>query len=257
MPSSDAANTIPFIKGAMGSWRVSVGRVAYSGDDLARLYDSKARQWSRSLSRLGLHAAYQSAALWSINRYFAGHAGRPLRVLDCGIGDGAFATSFARVWRGPLDFHGIDRSKEMLAQARAKLAAQGVEATLWSADACDLPFENGAFDIVLSAHMLEHLARPELAVSEIYRVLKPEGIFVAALTRRSLFGRLIQLRWRTHIFDEERAAVLLGCAAFETVHIIPQHEHFVSNRLSIFSAARKPAPKQILSEDNGTKEVQS
>lgn len=41
-----------------------------------------------------------------------------------------------------------------------------------------LPFSSGRFDVVFSDFVLEHLDRPELAFSEIRRVLKPGGRYV-------------------------------------------------------------------------------
>lgn len=42
-------------------------------------------------------------------------------------------------------------------------------------DGCDMPFENNAFDTVLNIQVLEHVFKPMKMVSEISRVLKPDG----------------------------------------------------------------------------------
>jgi predicted SAM-dependent methyltransferase len=44
------------------------------------------------------------------------------------------------------------------------------------ADICDLPFEENAFDVVFCNHVLEHIENDTKAMSELYRVLKPEGM---------------------------------------------------------------------------------
>ena len=44
------------------------------------------------------------------------------------------------------------------------------------ADICDLPFEENTFDIVFCNHVLEHIEDDKKAMSELYRVLKPEGM---------------------------------------------------------------------------------
>lgn len=46
------------------------------------------------------------------------------------------------------------------------------------ADACDLPFDDKAFDLVVSTEMLEHCERPWLAVAEMHRVLVPGGVLL-------------------------------------------------------------------------------
>lgn len=42
-------------------------------------------------------------------------------------------------------------------------------------DVTKMPFEDGSVDAVLAIHLLEHVEEPQLAVREIYRVLKPGG----------------------------------------------------------------------------------
>lgn len=43
------------------------------------------------------------------------------------------------------------------------------------ADLCDLPFGTGAFDLLLSSHVLEHLPDDRPALGELARVLRPGG----------------------------------------------------------------------------------
>ncbi len=43
------------------------------------------------------------------------------------------------------------------------------------ADICDLPFEDGSFDVILCNHVLEHIPDDRKAMSELYRVMKKGG----------------------------------------------------------------------------------
>ena len=45
------------------------------------------------------------------------------------------------------------------------------------ADLSNLPFEDNSFDIFLTSDVFEHLWNPEKCLNEIYRVLKPNGIY--------------------------------------------------------------------------------
>lgn len=46
-------------------------------------------------------------------------------------------------------------------------------------DCEDLPFENESFDLIISNHVLEHVSRPEAALGELFRCLKPDGYLIA------------------------------------------------------------------------------
>ena len=47
-------------------------------------------------------------------------------------------------------------------------------------DAQDLPFSDAAFDVVVANHMLYHVPEPTRAVAEFSRVLRPDGVLLAA-----------------------------------------------------------------------------
>ena len=100
----------------------------------------------------------------------AGLGGR--RVLDVGCGTGRLSVALAE--RAGAEVWGIDRSPEMLAQAKAK-APPGVDFRVAQAEA--LPFDDGAFERVvfwLAAHLFD---RPR-AFAEARRVLEPRGLAV-------------------------------------------------------------------------------
>lgn len=80
------------------------------------------------------------------------------------------------------------------------------------ASAESIPFEDSSFDFVFSSHVLEHVPNKELAISEIYRVLKPNGLFICITPSRAdrfyaffnnhiyLFGRVLY-----HLFRKRNA----------------------------------------------------
>lgn len=69
----------------------------------------------------------------------------------------------------------IDLSPEMLAIARERVARIGLAVDLREADAHALPFQDEAFDAVVSTYSLCNIPNPHRAVEEMKRVLRPNG----------------------------------------------------------------------------------
>src|SRR5215468_12253040 len=79
-------------------------------------------------------------------------AGRsPLDALDAGCGTGFL--SFELAARGHR-VTGVDFAPAMLAEARRKAAERNVAVRFEEADAEQLPFASGSFDLVISRHVL-------------------------------------------------------------------------------------------------------
>jgi SAM-dependent methyltransferase len=58
-----------------------------------------------------------------------------------------------------------------------------------------LPFKDQEFDAVLIAVSVQYLQYPEAIFSEIYRVLKPQGIAIASFSNRMFYQKAIAA-WR-------------------------------------------------------------
>jgi SAM-dependent methyltransferase len=91
-------------------------------------------------------------------------------VLDVASGPGQVAAAAAQRGARPA---GIDFSAAMVEQARRRYPA--LEFREGDAEALDLP--DASCDAVVMNFGLLHLGRPELAVAEAYRVLRPRGRF--------------------------------------------------------------------------------
>jgi ubiquinone/menaquinone biosynthesis C-methylase UbiE len=100
-------------------------------------------------------------------------AGRAaLEALDAGCGTGFLSLELAA--RGHR-VTAIDFAPAMLAEARRKAAERGAPIRFEEADAEQLPFAAGSFDLVISRHVLWTLPHPVGAIDEWIRVLRPRG----------------------------------------------------------------------------------
>ena len=145
------------------------------------------------------------AVLWALMR----RAGLPdgPRVLDAGCGTGRNLAEFGALGTA----HGVDPSPQAIDFCRRRglteVTAAGIEA---------LPFDDGAFDLILATDVLEHIERDDLAAAELRRVAAPGALLVVTVpayswlwsqhddshhhlrryTAPALRGRLVAAGWR-------------------------------------------------------------
>ena len=99
--------------------------------------------------------------------------GESEQALDvcCGTGD-----LIVRLAKGGGRVGGVDMNGAMLNVARRRLAKRNIaQSRLYQADALQLPFGDGQFDVVTIAYGLRNLADYKTGLQEIFRVLKPGG----------------------------------------------------------------------------------
>jgi len=237
--------TIPVFTRWFGSWRISLSRRALNARQVRSAYDRAAPAWAGTLARLGVPDAYEALLRDVLASASADPLGPGARVLDAGVGTGALSLALARAAPHPFRLNAVDLSPEMLGRAWEALQAAGIEVALRQADARVLPFAGGTFDVVLAGHVLEHLPDPAVALAEMARVLKPGGLLIACLTRRSLPGTYIQLKWRTHRVSSREARQWLTGAGLVDVRCHRPEGHALSRKLSLACAGRKPADAGI------------
>lgn len=113
------------------------------------------------------------------------------RVLDAGCGDGSIL--FALKKHFDISLVGADFSEEALLNASKNSIRKGVSLESYKADTRDLPFAENSIDKIFSLGVVEHLADPELAVGELARCLKPNGVLVLMTPNKFSFGRIDRL----------------------------------------------------------------
>jgi demethylmenaquinone methyltransferase / 2-methoxy-6-polyprenyl-1,4-benzoquinol methylase len=102
-------------------------------------------------------------------------AGPDARVLDVATGTGAVALEVVR--QHGCAVVGIDRSPEMLAVARRRVAAGGLKTRieLHEGRAEALPFPDESFDALTVTYLLRYVDDPAATLRELARVVRPGG----------------------------------------------------------------------------------
>ena len=112
------------------------------------------------------------------------------RVLDVACGTGNLALPAARIGASVT---GIDIAPNLIAQAKARAAAERLAITFEVGDAERLPYANGTFDSVVTMFGAMFAARPERAATELLRVTRSGGrIAMANWTPKGFIGEMLK-----------------------------------------------------------------
>jgi demethylmenaquinone methyltransferase/2-methoxy-6-polyprenyl-1,4-benzoquinol methylase len=151
-----------------------VGEVKGKKEQIAAMFDAIAPRYdllNRVLSA-GIDRIWRKKAV----SWLAEH--KPRRILDIATGTGDLAIEALRL--NPEKVVGVDIADEMLNRGREKLKRLQLEEkiALQRGDAERLPFSDSQFDAAIVAFGVRNFEALQKGLSEIYRVLKPDGAFV-------------------------------------------------------------------------------
>lgn len=91
-----------------------------------------------------------------------------IKLLDLACGDGLDLVYYKSLG---AEVHGLDASEELIKIAKERLPEEDLQVGLFE----KTPFENGAFDVVLSKYAIQTSADMNPIFKEIHRILKPGG----------------------------------------------------------------------------------
>ena len=113
------------------------------------------------------------------------------RVLDVACGTGVVSITAALTG---AKVTGLDLTPELLAVARENAAIVSLDVDFHEGDAEALPFEPNTFDVVVSQYGHIFAPRPDVAIGELLRVLRPGGVIAFSTWPPELFiGRMFAL----------------------------------------------------------------
>jgi excisionase family DNA binding protein len=139
-------------------------------------------------------------------------------VADIGTGTGYLAKSLAgqanKVWA-------VDSSPAMLEVARKDFQASGISnAVFLEGDALDLPLKDNSTNMAFANLLLHHLLEPEIAVKEMYRILKPGGRVILTDVDQHPYGWTIAEKSDIHLgFERSEIKKWLNRAGFTKIEL--------------------------------------
>lgn len=165
--------------------------------DLNARNDKRRRAWAKRAS------GYDKSIGFFERRVF-GRSHRPWAcsrasgdVLEVAVGTGLNL----RHYPSDARLTGLDLSPEMLEIARRRAGELGRTVDLWEGDAHDLPFPDGSFDTAVCTYSLCNIPVPEVALSEMRRVLRPGGKLVLVDHIRSSARPVLWLQKAVELFS--------------------------------------------------------
>ena len=172
--------------------------------------------------------AHRYAKEWHIPDAADFAATKRLRVLEIGCGLGTDGVQFARAG---ADYTGVDLTEAAIDLARKNFEQCGLQGEFKVADAENLDFADSSFDLVYSHGVLHHTLDIGRAVSEIHRVLKPEGRAIVMLYHRDSYnyrvGIRILRRAGSRLLKNERGVKLVHRMTGEPIDSLREHARIV------------------------------
>ncbi len=164
-------------------------------EDVKAFWDANPLWSGESSHQPGSKAFFEEHARVYVNDCFAGKLdprvfpmeARQEPVLDLGCGTGFWLAEFGR--RGFQDIVGADISPKSLALARLRCELNGVDVTLREENAEQTSFPDACFQHVNCLGVIHHTTRPDRAMREIQRVLRPGGTAVISVYYKSVMLR--------------------------------------------------------------------
>ena len=130
------------------------------------------------MERISLQSDRNAIIAEHVHRYRISSLLAKGKVLDisCGIG---YGSKILTEGKQVESYQGVDISPKDIDYANINFKATNIEFCL--GDITSLSFADNTFDSIVTLETLEHLSQPEIAIKELSRVLKPEGILIGSV----------------------------------------------------------------------------
>ena len=148
------------------------------------------------------------------------------KILEIGMGNGFFVKDIFKI-NNSIRYTGCDCSETMVNEAikMNDIFIKNGQANFVLSDVETLPFCNVTFDKVLSVHTIYFWNNPTKILSEIHRVLKPNGEITIAIRPKSLMEKYPYTQFGFTLYDRYSLVSLLNDNNFEVSKIIEKEEY--------------------------------
>ena len=147
----------------MGATETTGSRKGYRGMGM----EGPISRWYAKVTRKDLPEYRRLAGV------LAGRIGPGASVLEVATGPGFLAIELARL--GDFRVVGLDISRTFVRMAAENAREAGASVEFRRGNASELPFEEGAFDLVVCRAAFKNFSEPARAIDEMHRVLRPGG----------------------------------------------------------------------------------
>ena len=146
-------------------------------------------------------------------------------ALDLGCGPGKTLVSRLRrigfTIEFDINFDYISSAKDNLLKNKQKIIPHS-SVVFVQGDGTQLPFKNERFDLVALSQVLEHVNDDSKMIQEIWRVLKPNGVFLLSCPHNGLFTFLDPLNFK-HYFPKIYAFLQLNKKSNKSAEVFHRH----------------------------------
>ena len=119
-------------------------------------------------------------------------SGKTVLDIACGEGYGTnLLSKFAKT------IAGVDIDNQTVIEAKLKYTAENIQFA--QGDTSNIPFPDSTFDVVVSFETIEHHDKHDEMITEIKRVLKPDGVFVISTPDKYVYTDLKGVKNKFHV----------------------------------------------------------
>lgn len=150
-------------------------------------------------------------------------------ILDVGYGNGYLLSRLYKKFGCDLTGIEISSDAEKLARKRINKGIEAGKIKLLTADCCDMPFTEEAFEFVTSVNTIYFWEDTEKGLTEIFRVLKKGGKFYNAVYDKQWLQKLSYTKEGFKFFGREDYILLGKKAGFTDIRIkeISKSKNFI------------------------------